>query len=104
VVMTQLLEAIADEVGKGRAVNIPGFGMFAQSGVQRFGIVKFRPNFIPSRAFRQQVMFGTRPLPEIRKASLLYSRNHARGGDSGSRTFVVMDRIRKLVTAQVTRS
>lgn len=100
-VMTLFLEALADEVTKGRAVSIPGFGMFVQSGVQRFQKVRYRPNFIPSKPFRDQVTFGTRPLPEVRKAANGYSRNHARGGDSGARTFAVLERIRKAVTSQV---
>ena len=101
-VMTLFLEAIADEVTKGRAVSIPGFGMFVQSGVQRFQKVTFRPNFIPSKPFRDQVTFGTRPDPTVRRAANFYSRNHARGGgDKGGRAFAVLERIRKAVTAQV---
>lgn len=102
-VMTLFLECIADEVTKGRAVSIPGFGMFVQSGKRRAGRTIHRPNFIPSKPFRDQVTFGTRPLPEVSKAAITYSRNHARGGDSGARSFAVLQRIRKMVTEKVTR-
>lgn len=102
--MTLFLEGIADEVTKGRAVSIPGFGMFVQSSIQRFGKISFRPNFIPSKPFRDQIKFGTRPDMDVRRMSTNYSRNHARGGDSGSRAFAVLARLRRAITAQVLKS
>lgn len=103
-IMTLFLECVADEVTKGRAVSIPGFGMFVQSSAFRCGKLSFRPNFIPARPFRDQIKFGTRPVHEVKKAAITYSRNNARGGDSGSRAFAVLKRIRDTVTAQVSKS
>lgn len=102
-VVTLFLESVADEVTKGRAVSVPGFGMFVQSAVSKLGRVWFRPNFIPSKPFRDQIRFATRPDEAVKLQARRYSRNHARGGDSGRRAFAVLQRIRDAVTSQVTK-
>lgn len=100
-VMTHFLESIADEVTKGRAVTIPGFGMFVQVVRRWMGKSLYRPGFLPAVPFRNQVKFGTRPLEDVTLQKRRFCKNHARGGDNGSRTFDVMKTIRDRVTAQL---
>ena len=97
--VTHVLELIADEVARGRAISIPGFGMFAQCGPIRKGRQTWKPCLIPSRAWRLQVRLGTRPDPTVRRQVVVFQQNSSRMEDNGTRPFSVMDEIRRSVTA-----
>lgn len=104
-IMTFFLTAIADEVTKGRAVSIPGFGLFAQTRLHSFARgTTWRPWFIPANAFRQQVRLGTRPDEDVRKQTLGYSRNNARGTDPGTRPASALALLRATVSKQLGRT
>lgn len=106
-VMTHLFEGIADEVTKGNELRIPGFGMFAPVAVNirksPCKTPRCRPQFAPTKSFRQQVMFGAPPNASGGKAIKLYEKNHitSPARDSGARVFSTMDKVRREVLAQV---
>lgn len=98
-VMARFLEAIADEVTHGRAVVIPGFGMFTQARYKRNGW-HWRPAFYASKAYRDQTRFGTSPDPDGMRQRDLFIRNQSRR-DEGKRTFMVLRRFRESIAAQL---
>lgn len=103
-VMSYFLTAIADEVAKGRCIAIPGFGMFLQTrGHSPSRRHRFRPNFYPAKAFKQQVRLGTHPTPDQVRVASNYQTNNARTNDKGERTFDILARFRELVSRQVRR-
>jgi len=82
-VLSYLLEGIADQLCLGKTVRLPGFGMFApylddrpQYRSRRVGPV-CAPKFSPARGFRAQVMTSA-PANEAGKRELeSHRRNHA---------------------------
>lgn len=103
-VMTHFLTALADEVSKGRAVAIPGFGMFVQKRYPRRAHRRyFRPVFLPAKAFKQQAQLGTPPVEVESRAALEYQRNNSRVGDKGERPFAILEKFREFVAQQVGR-
>lgn len=102
-IMTYFLESIADEVSKGRAISIPGFGMFVQTCIRWNRKTLYRPGFIPARGFRNQVRLGLRPDAVTTKAKQTYKDNQtgALDKEKGDRTFTVMQRFRDSISAQL---
>lgn len=111
IVMSHFLEALVDEVTKGRAVSIPGFGIFApivtHSHFRRGTPAlrdKPRPKFYPSRAFTQQVLWGSPPAPLAERQFQKFRENHhpsSRPERIGSRTTFAMRGWRDRIAAQL---
>ncbi len=99
-IMSKFLECVADEVTAGRAVVVPGFGMFTQNRYKRDGVWHWRPAFYPSRAYRDQIKFGTPPDQDGKRQRNLFVRNQSRK-DQGKRTFMVLRRFREKIAAQL---
>ena len=80
VVLSYLLEGIATQVGVGRTVRLPGFGLFAADLDERRQYLKHRagpvchPKFSAAKGFRAQVMTSA-PMSRIGKKDLS---NHRR--------------------------
>ena len=106
-IMSHLVEAIADEVTKGRCVRIPGFGMFAPVAVDisrsNHKMPRCRPVFSPTRAFRQQVMWGAPPNQEGKKAVARYRKSHvvSPANDNGVRVFTAQKSLRDRVLSRI---
>lgn len=112
VALSHLLEAIADEVALGRAVSIPGFGLFApvpmperHRRMSRDPSPRSKPVFSPSRGFRQQVRFGAPPNEAEAKRLRQHAKNHADDSQNPSaRVFTAMQAVRDQVAAQLGRT
>ncbi|MCK6444951.1 MAG: HU family DNA-binding protein [Planctomycetes bacterium] len=80
------LEAIADEVSKGRAVTLPGFGAIfpVTRTVRARGtdtkVTSTVIRFSAARGFREQVRYGAPPSETGRRRYVRHMRNHALGG------------------------
>ena len=110
VLASHFWEALADEVSKGRAVTLPGFGLFAP--VAR----TFRPRgeehlvtssairFSAARGFREQVRSCAPPSASGRRRYRRHMRNHALGGPEsrcGERTFTAARAFRNAIARQI---
>jgi nucleoid DNA-binding protein len=109
-VMTLFLEAIADELTKGRAVRIPGFGVFVPTPVperhlrmSRDKTPRCKPSFSPSRGLRAQVALGAGPNPENVRILKRHRSNHANSTGT-RRVFSAMQALRQQVAAQLGRT
>lgn len=109
VVMTLFLEAIADELTRGRVVRVPGFGVFVPAPIpekhrkmSRDMTPRCRPVFSPSRGLRAQVALGAGPRPENSRVLARHRKNHGTAsGTSARRVFSAMQAFRQQVAAQV---
>lgn len=108
-VMTFLLEAIADEVVRGRSVRLPGFGVFAPAPMperhrkmSRDLTPRCKPVFLAARGFRAQVAHGALPSQLEARRLARFEKNHAdhRYGDS-ARVFTAMAAMRQQISAQL---
>lgn len=109
-VMTLFLEAIADEMTKGRVVRIPGFGLFAPAPIplrhrkmSRDLTARTKPVFSPSRGLRAQVALGVGPKPENVRMLTRHRKNH-QDSTSTARVFTAMQTFRDQVAAQIGRA
>lgn len=107
-VMTWWLEQLADEVSKGRAVQIPGFGAFFpvpdKKPVRRDGVRRCRVRFHAAVGFQQQVKLGAPPQDGIARRYLTYRKNHSAGDNvSGhnSRVFTALAAFRASIAQQL---
>ena len=111
-VMSLFLEAIADEVSRGKIVRLPGFGMFAPEAIperhrkmSRDPTPRCKPVFVPSRGFRAQVGAGalTSSTRELRLKR--YRKNHSSAQGRGApRVFMAMEAMRQQIDAQLAQS
>ncbi|MBK8099594.1 MAG: HU family DNA-binding protein [Planctomycetes bacterium] len=109
-VMTLFLEAVADELTRGRAVRIPGFGVFVPAPIperhrrmSRDLTHRCRPVFSPSRGLRAQVALGAGPNPENIRILKRHRSNHANSTGT-RRVFSAMQALRQQVAAQLGRA
>ncbi|WP_366517878.1 HU family DNA-binding protein [uncultured Brevundimonas sp.] len=109
-VMSLFFEAVADEITKGRAVRIPGFGVFVPAPIperhrraSRNPTPRCKPVFSPSRGLRAQVALGVGPRPENIKALARHRSNHANSTGT-QRVFTAMQALRQQVAAQLGRA
>lgn len=109
-VMTLFLEAVADELTRGRAVRIPGFGVFVPAPISekhrkmsRDMTPRCRPAFSPSRGLRAQVALGVGPRPENIRILRRHRSNHS-NSTSSRRVFSAMRALRDQVAAQLGRA
>ncbi len=109
-VMSQFLEAIADELTKGRCVRIPGFGVFVPAPIperhrrmSRNTSARCKPVFSPSRGLRAQVAMGLGPRPENLRILKRHRSNHSNATGS-QRVFTAMAALRQQVAAQLGRT
>lgn len=109
-VMTLFLEAIADELTRGRAVRIPGFGVFVPAPIperhrraSRNLAPRCKPVFSPSRGLRAQVALGVGPRPENIRILKRHRSNHSNATGS-QRVFTAMAALRQQVAAQLGRA
>lgn len=108
-VLSYLLEGVADQLCSGKTVRIPGFGVFApylddrsQYRARRPGPVCI-PKFSPARGFRAQVMTSA-PASHAGKRDLEnYRRSHSVSEQhySATRVFKTMQRIRDDIARQL---
>ncbi|MFO1010529.1 MAG: HU family DNA-binding protein [Planctomycetota bacterium] len=102
-------EALADEVSKGRAVTLPGLGLFApvartarpRGSRERVTTTVIR--FSASRGFREQVRYGAPPNLTGRQRYRRHLRNHALGGSDArcsERTFTACGAFRSAIESQ----
>lgn len=111
-VMTLFFEAIADEMAKGRAVRIPGWGIYVPAPIperhlrmSRDKTPRCKPVFSASRGLRAQVGLGVGPKPENSRLLARHRKNHGTAsGTSARRVFTAMQAFRKQVAAQVGRT
>jgi nucleoid DNA-binding protein len=103
-------EALADEVSKGRAVSIPGLGLFApvSRAVRARGsdvkVASTVIRFSASRGFREQVRFGAPPNETGRRRYKRHLKNHALGGPQyrcSQRAFTAAKAFREQVASQL---
>ncbi len=106
-VMSLFLEAIADEMTKGRAVRVPGFGIFVPAPIperhrraSRNLTPRCKPVFSPSRGLRAQVALGVGPRPENIRALTRHRANHS-SSTGTERVFSAMAALRQQVAAQI---
>lgn len=109
-VMSLFLEAIADEMTKGRAVRIPGFGIFVPAPIperhrkmSRNLSARTKPVFSPSRGLRAQVALGAGPNPENVRILKRHRSNHANSTGT-RRVFSAMQALRQQVASQIGRA
>lgn len=107
-VLSWCLQELADEVTKGRIVQIPGFGAFFPvpdaKANNRDGVRRCRVRFHASVGFQQQVKLGAPPQNSVRQRYLTYRKNHSAGDNvagNSSRVFTAMDRFRESIAAQL---
>lgn len=108
-VMSLFLEAIADELAKGRAVRIPGWGIYVPAPIperhrrmSRNPSARCKPVFSASRGLRAQVAMGLGPRPENARILKRHRSNHANSTGS-HRVFTAMEALRQRIAAQVGR-
>lgn len=109
-VMTLFLEAIADELTRGRAVRIPGFGVFVPAPIperdrraSRNLAPRCKPVFSASRGLRAQVALGVGPSAENIRILKRHRSNHS-NSTSTRRVFTAMAALRDQVSAQLGRT
>jgi len=109
-VMTLFLEAIADELTRGRAVRIPGFGVFVPAPIperhrraSRNPTPRCKPVFSPCRGLRAQVALGLGPQPENIRILKRHRSNHS-DATGTRRVFSAMQALRQQVAAQLGRA
>ena len=109
-VMTLFLEAVADELTKGRAVRIPGFGIFVPAPIperhrrsSRNPTPRCKPVFSPSRGLRAQVALGVGPRAENIRILKRHRSNHA-NSTGARRVFSAMQALRQQVASQLGRT
>ena len=103
--MSYFLEELAAEVARGRAVTLPGFGLFAaypQRGNYR--VPKFEIRFSAAAGFRQEVRsncpVNSKPFNKLQN----HRRNSSRQRYEGSRVFSTMEEIRRSIRRQMAGS
>lgn len=110
VLASHFLEAVADEVSKGRAVTLPGFGALfpvTRSVCARGTKTKVSQTvvrFSAARGFREQVRHGAPPNDKGRRRYVRHMRNHALGGPESrcsERTFVSARAFRGAIESQL---
>lgn len=106
-VFSWCLQQIADEVSKGRAVQLPGFGAFFplpdKRPRYRDHVRRCRVRFHASVGFQQQVKLCAPPQDTIERKWRIYRTNHSAGdrvAGHGSRVFTSMDAFRQSISAQ----
>lgn len=110
VLASRFWEAVADEVSKGRAVTLPGFG--AIFPVTRMACARGTKTkktttvvrFSAARGFREQVRFGAPPSDAGRRSYRKHMQNHALGGPDSrcsERTFTATRAFRQAIEAQL---
>lgn len=109
-VMSLFLEAIADELAKGRAVRIPGWGIYVPAPIpdrhrrmSRNPSARCKPVFSASRGLRAQVAMGLGPRPENARILKRHRSNHANSTGT-QRVFTAMQALRQQVAAQLGRT
>lgn len=111
-VISLFLEAIADELTKGRAVRIPGWGIYVPAPIperhrrmSRDMTPRCKPVFSASRGLRAQVALGVGPKPENSRLLARHRKNHGtESGTSTRRVFTAMQAFRDQVAAQLGRA
>ncbi len=110
VVMSLFFECIADELTKGRAVRIPGWGIYVPAPIperhrraSRNLTPRCKPSFSPSRGLRAQVALGVGPRPENVRILKRHRSNHANSTGT-RRVFSAMAALRQQVAAQLGRA
>jgi nucleoid DNA-binding protein len=112
IAMSWFLEAVADELTKGRCVRIPGFGLFGPAPIperhrrmSRDLTPRCKPVFSPSRGLRDQVAMGLGPVPQIVAKLTRHQNNHACGSKGhGRRVFTAMAAFRQQISSQLGRT
>lgn len=106
--MTWFLESLADEVTRGRMVQIPGFGAFFPVpdavAANRSRVRRCRVRFHPAVGFQQQVKHGSPPQETIARKYRNYRCNHSAGDSSSghhSRVFTSMKYFRDEISRQL---
>lgn len=109
-VITLFFESIADELTKGRAVRIPGWGLYVPAPIperhrrmSRNPAARAKPVFSPSRGLRAQVALGVGPRPENLRILKRHRSNHSNATGS-QRVFTAMAALRQQVAAQLGRA
>jgi nucleoid DNA-binding protein len=109
-VMSLFFEAVADELTKGRAVRIPGWGLYIPAPIperhrraSRNPTPRCKPVFSPSRGLRAQVALGVGPRPENVRMLKRHRSNHA-DATGTRRVFTAMQALRQQVAAQLGRA
>jgi nucleoid DNA-binding protein len=109
-IVSHFLEAVTDEVSKGRAVSMPGFGALfpvARSACARGTKTKVTQTvvrFSAARGFREQVRHGAPPSETGRRRYVRHMRNHALGGPESrcsERTFTAARAFRDAIASQL---
>jgi nucleoid DNA-binding protein len=109
-VITLFFEGMADELTKGRAVRIPGWGLYVPAPIperhrrmSRNPAARTKPVFSPSRGLRAQVALGVGPRPENIRILKRHRNNHANSTGT-RRVFSAMQALRQQVAAQLGRT
>jgi len=109
ILLSYFLEELAAQVARGKAVRLPGFGLFAPwqieapSSVARWGPGRSKPVFSPSRGFREEVRYAT-PDPDAKRAITRHRRNHGLGSGASrgrQRVFTSMAAVRADIAKQM---
>jgi nucleoid DNA-binding protein len=110
VILSRCWEGIAEEVSKGRAVTLPGFGALfpvTRSVCARGTKTKVTQTvvrFSAARGFREQVRHGAPPNEKGRRRYVRHMRNHALGGPDhrcSERTFMAARAFRDAIASQL---
>jgi nucleoid DNA-binding protein len=106
-IMTLFLEQVADEMTKGRVLQIPGFGAFFpvpdRHPPRKDQPRRCRVRFHPSVGFQQQVKYGSAPQDSVLRKFNNYRMNHSAGDRSAghnSRVFSAMKHFRDSIAQQ----
>jgi hypothetical protein len=98
-VVTYLFEGIATEVGIGRVVRIPGFGVFGPWAYEskKDGSTAVQPRFYAARPFKLEVRAMCDPADAKNDALMAYLRSHhpsSKPGKATARTSTAMEAFR----------
>ena len=99
--LSYVLEEIGAEMCRGRAITIPGFGMFAPVLVTWQGKPRCRVKFSPSPGLRSEVGQNCPIVSAPTDQFLTHTRNSSRTSKKNARPFLAMEIIRQSIRKQM---
>lgn len=103
-ISTHFLEALADEMSRGKIITIPGFGKFAAVYIKHFraraGVMRAR--FSPAAPLMNQVRLCCPITTKGNRALKVHEKNHHNASAAPSaRPFAAFENIRRSIAAQM---